>query len=177
MRQRFAARTAFCPYLALGDRIASLFAPREGDTQFARGVACEAVDRDNQWQAKRLDRLDMLLKVRHPALKCFNVFLSKLVERRTAVHLKRPHRGHDHSGLRREFSYSRFDIKEFLGAKVGPKARFGHHQLPQFKRHPGRQQTITAVRDVGKGTAVHQRGSTLKRLNQIGVECLFQQQR
>ena len=59
-----------------------------------------------------------------------------------AVHLHGADSGDNHHHRRGKPCLAALDIHEFLGAKVGPKARLGHDIIRQLQCHPRRDRGV-----------------------------------
>ena len=73
--------------------------------------------------------------------------------------------------------HAALDIQELFSAQVSAKACFGHNVIRQLQAQLGGSHAVAAVGNVGKWTAVDDGGVVFQRLDQVGVNGVFQQSR
>ena len=94
---------------------------------------------------------------------------------KSAMHLERTDgRHHDH-GRRMESRHAALDIQELLGTEVGTEACFRDSVIAQLHSHAGSHHGITAVRNVGKRSAVNEGGCSLQCLHQVRLDRVLEQ--
>ena len=72
-----------------------------------------------------------------------------------------------HHRIRDESRRAAFDIKKLFGAEVCTEPSLGHGIIAEPHGSRGSDDRITSVRDICKGSAVNERGRSLKRLHEI----------
>ena len=142
--------------------------------QFGWRIAQKPVDADQHRQAELGKVLDVAQQVGQAALDRTQVFLVERLLVGAAVQLQRPDRCHDHGEFGLQSGLPAFDVEEFLRAKIGAEACFGHDIVGKRQRRPRGEYRIAAVRDVGEWPAVDQDGIVLQRLDQVGLGCVLQ---
>jgi len=73
--------------------------------------------------------------------------------------------------------HTAFDVKELLSTEVCTKACLGDGVVAKLHCHFGGDDRVTAVCDVCKRSTVHKRGSSLKRLHKVRLECILEKRR
>jgi hypothetical protein len=99
-----------------------------------------------------------------------HVFTVESVPCDPAVHLERPHGGHDDGGGRGESTRAALDVHELLGSEVGGEARFRHHDLAKLEGQRGGEEAVAAVSDVAEGPPVDEGGCARQRLHQVWLD-------
>ena len=92
-----------------------------------------------------------------------------------AIHLHRPHRGHQHHAIGRKPRLAALDVHEFLGPQIGAEAGLRHHVIAQLERGGGGDDRVAAMRDIGERAAMHEGGVVLQRLHEVGLHRVLQQ--
>ena len=121
--------------------------------------------------------VDVFEQIGQTALHRFHVFVVQIGFFYAAVVFEGAHGGDDDGAIGAQTCQPRFDIAEFFRAQICAKARFGYGVVAQMLRQARCQHGIAAVRDVGKGPAVHQRGAACQRLHEVGLNGVFEQRR
>ena len=117
----------------------------------------------------------MLQQVGKARLERLEVLLVELVFRHAAVVLKRANRGnHDH-GVGLEARQATLDVEKLLRAQIGTEACLGDGVVAERQSHPRRHDGVAAMRDVGEGAAVDERGRALERLHEVRLERVLEQ--
>src|SRR3989442_599713 len=93
------------------------------------------------------------------------------------VHLQRANGSDDDRRFRLEPGEPAFDVQELLGAEVGAEARFRQYDVREGESELRRHDRVAAMGDVAKRAAVHERGATLQRLDEVRVDRVLEQQR
>ncbi len=71
--------------------------------------------------------------------------------------------------------FTAFDIKKLLGTEIGTETGLGHHVITELQCSAGGHYRITAMGNIGKWPAMHQRRVVFQRLHQVRLECVAQQ--
>ena len=79
-----------------------------------------------------------------------------------------------HYCCRLEIAHPAFDVQEFLRAQISAEARLRDCIIRQFQSHPRRGQTVAAMCDIGKRTAMNDGRNVFQRLHQVRFDRLFQ---
>ncbi len=93
----------------------------------------------------------------------------------TAMVLKSTHGRDDNDGGGFEFRHTTLDVQKLFRSEVRSEARLGDRVVPQFEGHPGGNDGITAVGDVGERSAMDKSRRAFQCLNQIRFESIFEQ--
>ena len=117
----------------------------------------------------------MAQQVGHAGLEGLEVLLVEVGLGNTAVVLKRAGSGDDHDSAGANARHAALDVEELLSTQVGAKACLGNGDVAKAHGHTRGHDGVTAVGDVGEGTAVDKRGRTLERLNQVRLERILKQ--
>ena len=117
----------------------------------------------------------MLQQVGQARLKRLQVFLVQVGLGNAAVVLQRANRGNHHNRIGLQAGKAALDVQELLCAQVGAEAGLGNAVVAQGKAHVGGHDGIAAVRDVGEGAAVDERGGAFQGLHQVRLQGILQQ--
>ena len=109
----------------------------------------------------------MLLQIDDAFLQCFHVFCGKLCLWNSAVIFQGADRCDQYDCIRREVCLSALDIKELLCTEVCTKTRFGHDIICHGKGCCCRTDAVTAMRDIGKRTAMDKSRCMLQCLDHV----------
>ena len=90
------------------------------------------------------------------------------------MEFERSDRSHQNSRRRTNPSRPALDVDELLSTQISTEARFGDDVIRHSKPCCGCNHAVTAVRDIGKRSTVHKCWRTLKGLNQVGRQGVFQ---
>ena len=90
------------------------------------------------------------------------------------MHLQRLRGGHQNGELWRDARLSAFNVEELFCTQVGTEPRLGDGVVAKGHGHFGSHHAVTAVSDVGKGTAVDKGRRVLDGLNHIGMDGIVQ---
>ena len=112
-------------------------------------------------------------EMRQSALEGAEVFLIEHGLGQSALHLERPHRGHQHRRFGIESAGATLNVEELLGAEVGAEARFGDHDVGQREAGARSHQAVAAVRDVAERTGVQNGRTAFERLHQVRAQRVF----
>ncbi len=88
------------------------------------------------------------------------------------MHLEGTDRCHDHDGRRVQPGRSAFEVEELLAAEIEREPRLGDRVIGQRQRHPGGDDRVAAVGDVGERSAVNEGGHRFRGLHEVGQEGL-----
>ena len=83
----------------------------------------------------------------------------------------------EHDRARLEPARSADDVEELLHAHVGAEAALGDDVVAELERDAVGDERVVAVGDVRERTAMDERRLPLERLNEVGLERVFQQHR
>ena len=117
----------------------------------------------------------MLQQVGKARLKRLEVLLVELVFRHAAMVLERADRGHHDHGVGLQARQAALDVEELLRAQIGAEASLGDGVVAERQGHLRRHDGVAAVRDVGEGAAVDERGRALERLHEVRLERVLEQ--
>ena len=177
MRQRFATGTALRPYVAERHAHAVLRSVVGHHGQLGLGIRQSAIDRHHHRHAELAHVGDMMREMRQSALEGTEVFLVEHVLGQSALHLERPHGGHQHRGFGIESAGATLDIEELFGAQVGAEAGFGDHDVGQGETGARGHEAVAAVRDIAEGAGVQNGRAAFERLHEVGAQRILEQQR
>ena len=124
---------------------------------FRGAVRCKTVDCRHSRHAEFGKVFQMNFQIGKSSAERFGIFFAEFVLVNAAVHFQSPYRGDENDGSRFQPACAAFDVKEFFRAQIGAEPGFGYDIIGQPQRCFGRNQTVAAVGDVGKGAAVYQR--------------------
>ena len=93
------------------------------------------------------------------------------------MHLQCPDGRDDHGTGRLQPRLSAFYVEELLAAEIGAEARLRHHDIGEAEPEPGRDHRVAAMGDIGEGSAMHESGRTLERLDEVRRQRIPQQGR
>ena len=119
----------------------------------------------------------MAQQVGHASLEGLEVLLVEVGLGNTAVVLKRAGSGDNHDSAGANARHAALDVEEFLGTQVGTKAGLGNGDIAKTHGHTRGHDGVTAVGNIGEGTAVDKRRRALECLNQVGFERVLEQGR
>ena len=142
------------------------------------GIGDESVYRHDAGQfIYARDVLHMLEQVGSARFERFEVGLAGILLGHSSAVFEPAHRrDHDDAG-RLYAGGAALDVKELFRAEVGAEARFGDHVIGVAHGGAGGYYAVAAVRYVGEGSAVHERGRAFERLHEVGFDRFFEQYR
>ena len=117
----------------------------------------------------------MAQQVGHALLQRRQILMIQGVLGQAAVHLQRPDSGYHHHGGGGQPGGAALDVQELLRPQVSAEAGLGDGVLAGAQGHPGSQDAVTAVSNVGEGAAVDKGGGALQGLHQVGLDGLLQE--
>ena len=171
-----AALAALGPYLGQSHVDAQGAALVLYQPQLGLCIGGEAVDGHHAGQA--VDGGDVLhvpQQVGKAALQRGKVFRAQSPLGTAAVMLEGPDRGHHDHGGRGQARQAALDVQKLFRPQVGAEASLGDDVISHFEGHAGSHDGVAAVGDIGEWTAVDKCGGTLQRLNQVGLQRVFEQ--
>ncbi len=118
-----------------------------------------------------------MLEVGQAALEGAHVFLGEILLVRAAVHLEGANGGDDHRHLGIQAAKPALDVEELLGAEVRAEAGLGDDDIAQRQCGARGKNGVAAVGDVAEGSGMHERGSALERLHEVGTDGVLEQER
>ncbi len=176
LSQLDAAFAALAPNLGQSNVDAQLLALRLDELQFGLGVGGEAVDGHHAGQLVNLgDVLNMLQQVGQTFFQSLQVLLAGLGLGHAAVVLQGSCGSNQNHAGGLQTSHTALDVQELLSAQVSAEASLGDGVVAQLQSDLGSGNGVTAVGNVGKGTAVNESGGVLQGLNQVGLQSVLQQ--
>ena len=119
----------------------------------------------------------MLLQVDDSLCKRVQIFRRQICLRNAAVVFQGTYRRHKHYRIRLQARLPAFDIEKLFRSQVSAEACLSDHVICQLQCRLGGSYGVAAMRDIGEGTAVHQRGRMLQRLDQVGLDGILQKRR
>ena len=119
--------------------------------------------------------LDVLLQVGTAFFQCIKVFRAEIGTRHSAIVFQRPNGGDQNNTAWRQAAETAFDIEEFFSTEIGTESCLGDGVIGKFERQLGSPQGVASVGNVGERTAVHNDRCVFKRLNQVGLERVLEQ--
>ena len=111
-------------------------------------------------------------QVRRAALDCLQAALGL-----ASVVLQRADRRHHDDRAGHEPADAADDVEELLHPHVRAEAALGHHVVAELEADAVGDQRVVPVRDVGERAAVDQSRLALERLDQVGLERIFEHDR
>ena len=142
---------------------------------FSIGIRCVAIDGHNSRNTKLCNVAQVPTQVPEAFLERRHVFGAKVRLRNATLHLESLDRCHEHDSIRLQPSLTALDVEELLRTKIGPKAGFRYDVIRQFQSGCRRHHRVTAVCDVRKRTAVHQRRIVFDRLHEVWLQRILEQ--
>ena len=97
--------------------------------------------------------------------------------RDAAVVLQGPDGRHHHDRIGPQAGHPALDVDELLRAEVRPEAGLGDHDVGELERGAGGDHRVAPVRDVGEGSAMHERRRVLEGLHEVGGQRVLEQHR
>ena len=138
-------------------------------------VGMEMVDGHHRRHAELLHVLDVAAEIGAALLHRLDVFRAEVLLLDAAIHLHRPHGGHDHRRRRLQPGLAALDVEELFRPEIGAEAGFGDDIVGKLQRRRGGDHRIAAMRDVGERAAMHEGRIVLQRLHQVRLHRVLEQ--
>ena len=119
----------------------------------------------------------MLEEIRQSFFQCVQVFIVQLCLCDAAMIFQRPDGRHDNDGAGPQSGHSAFDVHELLRPQIGGKTGLRDRIVAHFQCHAGGRDRITAMGNIGEGTAVDESRRTFQGLDQVGLQGILQKSR
>ena len=168
--ERFAAGSAFCPYLRQGHRMSVFLAPVLQRFDFCLRIADKFVDGDHIRKAEGAHRFDVLSQVGTAIQHRLYIFLFQVFEFHAAMLLQRTDGRNDDDRIGMKIRKAAFDVQELLRTQICAKSGFRHRVICQLQTRLRRQHRVAAMRDIGKRSAMHDDRIMLQRLDQVRLD-------
>src|SRR5215204_294887 len=179
------ARTAIREMVAYGHPRAHFLGDLPDDVVFRLVVRGEGVDRHHRRDAVKADVLDLLSEVGDARADVVWVLFLHLLGKGLAcpylvasrVSLERPHGGDEHRRVRLEPRVAALDVEETFGAHVRTEACLGYEKVAAPDADQVGHHRRVACGDVAEGASVDQDRRVLQGLHEVGLYCLFHDDR
>ena len=102
------------------------------------------------------------------------VFLTQMKFFNSTVKFQRSRRYHQYCRVRLQTRNRADDVEKLLGPEIRGESALGNDIISEFQRHPGSNDGVIAMGDIGERAAVDKRGLSFQGLNQIGFDGIFQ---
>ena len=171
LREGLSAFAALGPYLGQNDVYAELSALILHQLDLCGRICGELVDGDYAGKAVYVaDIADVLEEVGKTPLKGFQVLRVQISLGYAAVVLKASDCRNDNDRVGLKACHAALDVEELLCSQVRAESGLSDCIISQLQGHLGCSDGVAAVRDVGEGAAMYDRGNVLKGLYEVGLE-------
>src|SRR5690606_23282660 len=153
--------------------------PRGGPDHLHLGfrIGDELVDGHDRRHAEVLHVAEVTRQVAAALLDRFDVLLAQILPSDASVHLEGADGG-DHDGrVGPQAGRAALDVEELLGAHVRTETGLGHHIVRKLEGGAGGDHRVTAMRDVGEGTAVDDGRVAFQGLDEVRGDGVLQEHR
>jgi hypothetical protein len=140
------------------------------------GVAREPVQRHHDREVEHLaQHVQVMLEIAHTAQHRLHVLVLQFGDLAATVILQRPD-GRDHTGhMGPDVENAGGDVQELLRAQIGTESGLGDGPVAEGQGGTRGDRAVAAVGDVREGAAVDEGRGVLEGLDQVGGECVAQQ--